>query len=138
MKITMRLSERTLLHHLLSNGSPEDYLQLLDDIETKRGWIKESEKNIAAPSDEWKHVVHHKYSEDRTSYVEVPAFKNVEEYIAKERECLESYKQELEEHEEELKDMRAGWKPEKEPNMDEEIELIKKWVKWEREGIINE
>ena len=28
--------------------------------------------------------------------------------------------------------MRADWKPEKEPNMDEEIELIKKWVK-ERE-----
>lgn len=30
---------------------------------------------------------------------------------------------------EELKDMRADWKPEKEPNMDEEIEIIKKWVK---------
>ena len=29
------------------------------------------------------------------------------------------------------------WKPEKEPNMDEEIELIKKWVK-EREDFINE
>ena len=25
--------------------------------------------------------------------------------------------------------MRADWKPEKEPNMNEEIELIKKWVK---------
>lgn len=34
--------------------------------------------------------------------------------------------------EEKLKDMRADWKPEKEPNMDEEIELIKKWVE-ERE-----
>lgn len=31
--------------------------------------------------------------------------------------------------EEELKDMRADWKPEKEPNMDEELEIIKKWVK---------
>lgn len=39
--------------------------------------------------------------------------------------------------EEKLKDMRADWKPEKEPNMDEEIELIKKWVK-EREDFINE
>ena len=39
--------------------------------------------------------------------------------------------------EEELKDMRADWKPEKEPNMNEEIELIKKWVK-EREDFINE
>ena len=39
--------------------------------------------------------------------------------------------------EEELKDMRADWNPEKKPNMNEEIELIKKWVK-EREGLINE
>lgn len=39
--------------------------------------------------------------------------------------------------EEELKSMREDWKPEKEPNMDEEIELIKKWVK-EREDLINE
>lgn len=33
--------------------------------------------------------------------------------------------------------MRAGRLPEKEPNMNEEIELIKKWVK-EREDFINE
>lgn len=39
--------------------------------------------------------------------------------------------------EEELKSMRANWKPEKEPNIDEEIKLIKKWVK-EREVLINE
>ena len=30
--------------------------------------------------------------------------------------------------EEELKSMREDWKPENEPNMDEEIERIKKWV----------
>lgn len=52
-------------------------------------------------------------------------------------ELIESYKADLEEALEELKDMRADWKPEKEPNMDEEIELIKKWVK-EREDFINE
>ena len=33
--------------------------------------------------------------------------------------------------------MSWGEEPEKEPNMDEEIELIKKWVK-EREDFINE
>lgn len=54
-----------------------------------------------------------------------------------EKEDLESYKADLEEALEELKDMRADWKPEKEPNMNEEIELIKKWVK-EREDFINE
>lgn len=52
------------------------------------------------------------------------------------RKCGE-HKADLEEALEELKDMRADWKPEKEPNMNEEIELIKKWVK-EREDFINE
>ena len=60
---------------------------------------------------------------------------SVDEYIASEKEDLESYNADLEEALEELKDMRADWKPEKEPNMDEEIELIKKWVK-EREDFI--
>lgn len=64
-------------------------------------------------------------------------YNSVDEYIASEKEDLESYNADLEEALEELKDMRADWKPEKEPNMDEEIELIKKWVK-EREDFINE
>ena len=38
--------------------------------------------------------------------------------------------------EEELKGLREDWKPEKEPNMDEEIALIRKWVT-EREDFIN-
>ena len=67
----------------------------------------------------------------------VPCYNSVDEYIASEKEDLESYKADLEEALEELKDMRADWKPEKEPNMNEEIELIKKWVK-EREDFINE
>ncbi len=37
--------------------------------------------------------------------------------------------------EEELKDMRDGWKPGKEPNMEEETEIIKKWVE-EKENLI--
>lgn len=36
---------------------------------------------------------------------------------------------------EELKDMRAKWKPEKEPNMESEHEIIKKWIK-ERESLL--
>ena len=37
----------------------------------------------------------------------------IDEYIASEKEDLESYKADLEEALEELKDMRADWKPEK-------------------------
>lgn len=113
--------EPTLLNHLLNLGyEPEHYLDMLENVET----IKSD-------------IVYHKYNDDRTSYECVPCYNSVDEYIASEKEDLESYKADLEEALEELKDMIADWKPEKEPNMDEEIELIKKWVK-EREDFINE
>ena len=114
--------EPTLLNHLLNFGyEPEHYLDMLENVETIKSDIEITKQNIAEPSDEWKDIVYHKYNDDRTS----------------EKEDLESYKADLEEALEELKDMREDWKPEKEPNMDEEIELIKKWVK-EREDFINE
>lgn len=113
-----------------SNGSDErDYA----DQWFERCWFG----MFPEPSDEWKDIVYHKYNDDRTSYECVPCYNSVDEYIASEKEDLESYKADLEEALEELKDMREDWKPEKEPNMDEEIELIKKWVK-EREDFINE
>jgi hypothetical protein len=37
--------------------------------------------------------------------------------------------EDIEYWQEELKAMREDWKPEKEPNMEEELKLIKKWVK---------
>ena len=55
------------------------------------------------------------------------------EYLAEHPEEADEESQyiddDIESWQEELKDMRADWKPEKEPNMDEEIEIIKKWVK---------
>ena len=129
--------EPTLLNHLLNLGyEPEHYLDLLENVETIKSDIDITKQNIAEPSDEWKDIVYHKYNDDRTSYECVPCYNSVDEYIASEKEDLESYKADLEEALEELKDMRADWKPEKEPNMNEEIELIKKWVK-EREDFIN-
>ncbi len=130
--------EPSLLNHLLSEGyEPQHFLDALNNIETAKRDIKQSQKDIAEPTDEWKNIYHHKYNDDFTSYKIVHAYNNVEEFIEHEKECLESYKDDLKCQEEELKDMRADWKPEKEPNMDEEIELIKKWVK-EREDFINE
>ena len=129
--------EPTLLNHLLNLGyEPEHYLDMLENVETIKSDIEITKQNIAEPSDEWKDIVYHKYNDDFTSYECVPCYKSVDEYIASEKEDLESYKADLEEALEELKDMRADWKPEKEPNMNEEIELIKKWVK-EREDFIN-
>lgn len=38
------------------------------------------------------------------------------------------------EWEEKLRDMRKGWKQEEKPNMDAEIELIRKWVRKKESG----
>ena len=38
------------------------------------------------------------------------------------------------EWEEKLRDMRKGWKQEEKPNMDAEIELIRKWVREKESG----
>lgn len=94
----------TLLHHLLCWGyDPEDYLELLDNIET----AEEEKKYLEEHPEE--------ADEEEASYLD---------------DDIAYWK-------EELKSRRKDWKPEKEPNMDEEIELIKKWVK-EREDFINE
>lgn len=96
--------EPTLLNHLLNWGyDPEDYLELLDNIET----AEEEKKYLEEHPEE--------ADEEEASYLD----------------------DDIADWQEELKSMREDWKPEKEPNMDEEIELIKKWVK-EREDFINE
>ena len=94
--------EPTLLNHLLNWGyDPEDYLELLDNIET----AEEEKKYLEEHPEE--------ADEEEASYLD----------------------DDIADWEEELKSMREDWKPEKEPNMDEEIKLIKKWVK-EREDFI--
>ncbi len=59
------------------------------------------------------------------------------EYLAEHPEEAQYLDDDIEFWQEEIKDMRADWKPEKEPNMEEELELIRKWVK-ERENLLNE
>ena len=94
--------EPTLLNHLLCWGyDPEDYLDMLDNIETA---IKEKEYLVEHPEE----------ANEEAQYLD---------------DDIESWQ-------EELKDMRAEWKPKKEPNMEEELELITKWVK-ERDEFIN-
>lgn len=130
------IAEPTLLNHLLCLGyEPEHYLDMLENVESIKSDIEITKQNIAEPSDEWKNLVYHEYNDDRTSYECVPCYNSVDEYIASEKEDLESYKAALEETLEELKDMRADWKPEKEPNMDEEVKRIREWVKEKNELI---
>ena len=85
--------EPSLLNHLLSEGhEPQHFLDALNNIETAKRDIKQSQKDIAEPTDEWKNIYHHKYNDDFTSYKIVHAYNNVEEFIEHEKECLESYK----------------------------------------------
>ena len=121
--------EPTLLSHLLCEGyNPEDYLYTFASLKDRKEDIEITKKHIAEAGDEWKNHVHSRYSKSKKCCVEEPAYNSVEEYIASERDYLEQCERDLIDREEELEDMREDWKPEKEPNMGEEIELIKKWV----------
>jgi len=82
---------------------------------------------------------------DPEDYLDI--FNNIEtakkekEYLIENPEKANEESQYLDEDidcwQEELKNMRADWKPEKESNMEEELELIKKWVE-EKESLFNE
>lgn len=127
-------SEETLLGYLINRGyEPEDYLDMLDNIETIKTNIKNIEKNIENPDNSWKNIVTRRYIDDE-NYIEVPCYKSVEEYITDEKEFLETCKEEKSMQEEMIKDIREDWKPEKEPNMDAEIECIRKWIR-EKESL---
>lgn len=64
-----------------------------------------------------------------------PPYEKIRRYVADDEE-VSYFDDYIAEREKELKEIRENWKPEKEPNMDEEIKLIKNWVK-EREDFIN-
>ena len=123
--------EKTLLNHLLLNweDGPEHYLFAMHEIETAKENIRSTEKEIAEPSDIWKHI----FSD---SAFTKPCYLSVDEYMAALKEDLQSYHDDLREWTEELESMREDWEPETEPNMGEEIERIKKWVEEKEELLL--
>ena len=123
--------EKTLLNHLLLDweDGPEHYLLAMNEIETAKENIRSIEKEIEEPSDVWKHI----FSD---SAFTKPCYSNVDEYVAALKEDLQSYHDDLREWTEELESMREDWEPEEEPNMDEEIERIKKRVEEKEELLL--
>ena len=89
---------------------------------------------------EWETLLHHLLCNGYDPDEYLNTMDNIQTAIA-DKKYLEEHPEEadkeelsyidddIEVWEEELNDMREDWKPEKEPNMDEEIELLKKWVK---------
>lgn len=95
--------EKTLLNHLLCWGyDPEDYLDLLDNIETAQ--------------------------KDKEYLAEHP-----EEADEEEIQWLDD---DIKDWQDELEGMREDWRPDGEPDMAEQLEIIKKWVK-EKEDLLN-
>lgn len=122
--------EPTLLHHLLECGyEPQHFLDALNNIEIAKEDIKRTQKDIAEPTDEWKNIYRETYGNKI-----VHAYSSLEDFIEQEKECLESYKDDLREWTAERDAMLEDYSSK--ANLEEEIELIKKWVK-EREDLIN-
>lgn len=94
--------ESSLLSHLLSCGyDPEEYLDILENIETA---VKEKEYLAQHPEE----------ADEESQYLD---------------ENIESWQ-------EELKEMKEYWEPEQEPEMEQELELIKNWIK-EKEELLD-
>lgn len=60
--------------------------------------------------------------------------KYLEEHPEEANEEAQYIDDDIAEWEEKLRDMRKGWKQEEKPNMDTEIELIRKWVREKESG----
>lgn len=60
--------------------------------------------------------------------------KYLEEHPEEADEEAQYIDDDIAEWEEKLRDMRKGWKQEEKPNMDAEIELIRKWVREKESG----
>lgn len=127
--------EKNLIHYLCDAWEYDfDTLtDILDRIKYYEAYIIDSQNSIANPNEsDWKEIVHHKYSEDGTSYESIPCYNTVEEYIASEKECLEDYKESLSEAQSELKDIQDSFNEYmhgKEYAWEEEVEKALKWYK---------
>ena len=109
--------EPTLLNHLLCWGyDPEDYLNVMDNIET----AKEDKKYLEEHPEE--------ADEEEASYLD-DDIADWEEELKRMREDWKQEKESNMDEEIELLKKWVDWKQEKESNMDEEIELLKKWLK---------
>ena len=123
MKIDDEKIKEVLRHH--QDLTRQIHEQVID-IRKKIDEVKQQCLEIAS--------YHHKYNDDFTSYKIVHAYNNVEEFIEHEKECLESYKDDLREWTEERDMMLENWDSSN-VDLEEEIENVKKWVS-ERDNLL--
>lgn len=89
----------SFLQYLLEafgGGTPENYLEILDDMEASKRSIDEIKEKIAHPEDEWRNIVHSDGS---------PCFNSMEEYLEEERACLSAYEDDFAWYKEKLDEM---------------------------------
>lgn len=103
----------------------EDIEKIQDRINECRECILQTQNEIKNPKD-WKELVG--YDHQKKKYV--PLYKNVEQYIESEKECLKSYEDDLRCAEEELLEIKQDFNTYmngQSYNWDEEIEKCRKW-----------
>ena len=106
--------------------SGEELISKLERVNEAKKEIENEEKEIENPSTDWKDIRHWNPVTDEY----FPAYKNLEEYIKHERECLESYKNDLKEVEEEIEDVKedfAKYMGEKTYSWEKELDAFVKW-----------
>lgn len=126
--------EKNLLQFLfgedqyLSCYSYEDLVNIMERIDRAKEDVCLSEKEIASPTEDWKDLV--RWDHEKQEYVQ--SYANVEAYIENEKDCLRSYKEELEEAEQELQDLKDtfdSYMNGKEYSWENEVKECQKWYK---------
>lgn len=112
------------------NGNVAYLIELLENIECVKSWIKHTEENIANPDKSgWeKSVTCYDDKEERT-------YKDVDEFLAVEKECLDSYEEDLRDFESGLKDLQDDFKEYMHGEAYAWEEEVKKAMKWYQENI---
>ena len=103
----------------------EDLVEIMERIESAREDISRGEKEISNPQG-WENLV--RWNSEKQEYVQ--SYNTVEEYIEMEKDCLQSYKIELELAEQELqefKDEFDSYMKGREYSWDCEVENCQKW-----------
>ena len=116
-----------------SSYSYDDFINIMERIDDAKKNIYVSNKEIFNPEEDWAELVH--WNSEKQEYVQ--SYATVDEYIENEKECLRSYKEELEEAEQELQELKDAfdsYMDGKEYSWEKQLEECQKWY---QDNIVN-
>lgn len=113
--------------------SYDNFVNIMERIDAAKKSIHISNKEISNPEEDWAGLVHWDF--EKQEYVQ--SYANVDEYIEHEKECMRSYKEELEEAEQELQELKDtfdSYMDGKEYSWEKQLEECQKWY---QDNIVN-